>query len=224
MRSPLSAWNSCSSSSDTLSAPARHSRSDAKSSAVTSWSRTSAVSAAGIMARTVGRCSRSSGRISPASNVRATTTCAPTENDASAHRNEPMCDIDDPGRNVSASVSSKPSTALATIQPSESRLWVTPFAGPVLPDVKKIAAGSRRSTWASSATGAGIVSDAAARAWDRRRAIPSSATILQQPAGERAGGEVVGPLARAPRCAAGAADLERVVDLAVARSGSSAAW
>ena len=65
-----------------------------------------------------------------------------------------MFDMDEPGRKVSVSVSSKPSTALATIHPSESRLWVTPFAGPVLPDVKKIAAGSLRGVGAS-ATGPG---------------------------------------------------------------------
>ena len=181
-----------------MSAPARHSRNEAKSSAVTSWSRTSAVSAAGIMASTVGRCARSSGRISPASNVRATTTRAPTENDASAHRNEPTCDIDDPGRKVSAAVSSNASAALAHIQPSVSRLWVTPFAGPVLPDVKKIAAGSRhgagveRSTAPGSSTHELLERGAVAQRSLERRSV-------QQSAGERAGGEVVGRAPRGPR-------------------------
>ena len=32
--------------------------------------------------------------------------------------------------------------ALANIQPSEPTVWVTPFAGPVLPEVKKMAAGA----------------------------------------------------------------------------------
>ena len=43
---------------------------------------------------------------------------------------------------MSAGVGSNASAALAHIQPSVSRVWVTPFTGPVLPDVKKIAAGS----------------------------------------------------------------------------------
>ena len=53
-----------------------------------------------------------------------------------------MCDIDEPGRNTSSALSSRASTALAAIQPSVSSVCVTPFAGPVLPDVKKIAAGA----------------------------------------------------------------------------------
>src|SRR5436190_452457 len=59
-----------------------------------------------------------------------------------AQRNEPMWDIDEPGRKTSSDVSSKAAPALAIIQRSESFEWVTPFDGPVLPEVKKIAAAS----------------------------------------------------------------------------------
>ena len=53
-----------------------------------------------------------------------------------------MCDIDEPGRKTSSSVSPNAAAALAIIQRSVPCVWVTPFAGPVLPEVKKIAAGS----------------------------------------------------------------------------------
>ena len=64
---PASAENSASRRSGTLSAPARHTLSDARSSGVTSWSRTRAVRAAGIIASAVGRWARSSGSTSCAS-------------------------------------------------------------------------------------------------------------------------------------------------------------
>ena len=82
--------------------------------------------------------------------MRASTTFVPTENDASVHMNEPMCEIDDAGRKTSSVVSSKPADAVATIQPSVAMLWVTPFAGPVLPEVKKIAAGASSGGFGSS--------------------------------------------------------------------------
>ncbi len=105
---------------------------------------------------------------------------------------------------MSASVSSKPSTALATIQPSESRLWVTPFAGPVLPDVKKMAAGASVGV-GRERDGSGILGGQSCSSVGPSPSDPSSAD-LQQSTGERAGGEVVGPL-RVRHDRAGAADL-----------------
>ena len=52
-----------------------------------------------------------------------------------------MCEADEPGRKTSSGVSSKPATALATIQPNVSCVCVTPFGLPVLPEVKKMNAG-----------------------------------------------------------------------------------
>ena len=52
-----------------------------------------------------------------------------------------MWDIEEPGRKTSSALSSKAAAALAIIQRSDSWVWVTPLAGPVLPEVKKIAAG-----------------------------------------------------------------------------------
>ncbi len=109
--------------------------------AADSWSWIRAESAAGIIARIVGCCSRSNGSSSWASVLRATTTRPPTESMASVQRNEPMCDIEEPGRKTSSGSSSKAAAALAIIQRRVSRVWVTPLAGPVLPEVKKIAAG-----------------------------------------------------------------------------------
>ncbi len=68
-----------------------------------------------------------------------------------------MCDIDDPGRNTSSSVSSSAPIALADIQPSVSSVCVTPLAGPVLPEVKKIAAGAVRSGGSRSRCAAAVV-------------------------------------------------------------------
>ena len=109
-----------------------------------------------------------------------------------------MCDIDDPGRNVSAAVSSNASAALAHIQPSVSRLWVTPFAGPVLPDVKKIAAGSDGAT-SGSGHRAGLV---ATQLLERRTVTDATFERddpVRQLGRERAGGEVVGRARRGPR-------------------------
>ncbi len=75
---PLSALNSRSSSADTQSPAARHSRSDAKSACEAPWSRVSANSAEGSIESTVGVLPRSSGSSSSPSNVRATTAVAPT--------------------------------------------------------------------------------------------------------------------------------------------------
>jgi hypothetical protein len=57
---------------------------------------------------------------------------------------------------TSLGVRSKAMTALAKIQPSEPRVWVTPLAGPVEPEVKKIAAGALGSG-AGSATSFGSI-------------------------------------------------------------------
>ena len=51
-------------------------------------------------------------------------------------------------------MSSNAAAALAHIQPTVSRLWVTPLAGPVLPEVKKITAGSAASASTGSTGGA----------------------------------------------------------------------
>ena len=138
-------------------------RRQAKSPGRRSWSRTRPSSAAGSIAITLGRCSRSSGSSSWLSVVRATTTRPPTESVLSAQRKEPTCDIEEPGRKASASSSSKAAAALAIIQRSDSRVWVTPLAGPVLPEVKKIAAGSLGSGGGSS--GSGSCSSRAAKPW-----------------------------------------------------------
>jgi hypothetical protein len=57
---PAAAANSLSSSVEALSDAERHTRSEAKWSGCRSWSRTSAISAAGSMESTVGWCSRNS--------------------------------------------------------------------------------------------------------------------------------------------------------------------
>ena len=77
-----------------------------------------------------------------ASVLRATTTSAADRERRSAPRGRSRCATSRSraGRRRSAS-SSKAAAALAIIQRSDSRVWVTPFAGPVLPEVKKIAAG-----------------------------------------------------------------------------------
>ena len=54
----------------------------------------------------------------------------------------PMWEIDEPGSMTSSGVSSKAAAQVAKIAASEPWVWVTPLAGPVLPEVKKIAAGS----------------------------------------------------------------------------------
>ena len=73
--------------------------------------------------------------------------------------NEPTCDIDDPARKASAAVSSSAAAALAHIHPRVSRLCVTPLDGPVLPEVKKIAAGADGSGAGDGARGAAARSD-----------------------------------------------------------------
>ena len=54
----------------------------------------------------------------------------------------PICAQDEAGNATSAGRSLNDLIALANIQPSEPTVWVTPFAGPVLPEVKKMAAGA----------------------------------------------------------------------------------
>ncbi len=60
----------------------------------------------------------------------------------------PRCEHEDPASTLSFGVSSKACAALASIQPSEPNVCVTPLAGPVLPEVKKIAAERPRPAWA----------------------------------------------------------------------------
>jgi hypothetical protein len=56
--------------------------------------------------------------------------------------NPPRWEQDDAGSMTSAGVKAYPLATLANIQPSEAKLCVTPFAGPVEPEVKKMAAGA----------------------------------------------------------------------------------
>ena len=88
------------------------------------------------MRRTDGRVLRKSGNSSVPSNVRATSTRAPAAKPASDISEAPICDAEQPGRNMSPGVSSNPAIALATIQPNDSCVCVTPFGLPVLPEVK----------------------------------------------------------------------------------------
>src|SRR4051794_32938148 len=94
------------------------------------------------MHRTEGRVPRNSGSNSVPSNVRATSTRAPAAKPASDISEAPICDAEQPGKKVSLVVSSKPATTLATIQPNDSWVCVTPFGFPVLPEVKKINTGA----------------------------------------------------------------------------------
>jgi len=103
--------------------------------------------------------------------VRATTTRPPTESMLSAQRKEPIWDIEEPGRKASSGSSSKAAAALAIIQRSDSRVWVTPLAGPVLPEVKKIAAGAAGS--AGRPRGSGSPRSSPSKSW---RQTASSAT------------------------------------------------
>jgi hypothetical protein len=71
-----------------------------------------------------------------------------------------MCAIDDAGSTTSPRTNSSAAAALAHIHRIVSYECVTPFAGPVLPDVKKMTAGS--DGWAvssSTAEGAPAASD-----------------------------------------------------------------
>ena len=222
MRNPTRSENSRSSSSDTLSAPGpaqaattrsrpawRRGRGRARSAPPGSWR------------------GRSVGARAAAAGSHPRRTCArprparPTENDASAQRNEPMCDIDEPGRNTSSGVSSNASAALAHIQPSVSRLCVTPLAGPGAPrreeDRRRVGGrGRRRSRRARFRRG---------QLLERRRVAdrPSSVIIAErQRAGELARGEVVGPFGVRDDRAARRSPRARGRSPA-ARSGSSTA-
>src|SRR5215210_3908542 len=118
------------------------------------------------MAITVGRWARSSGSSAGASVLRATTTRTPADSAPKVHMKEPTCDIDEPGRSASAGVSSRAAATAAHIQARVSNEWVTPLAGPVLPDVKKITAG------AAGSIGAGAPGGAAARSSNRGPLAP----------------------------------------------------
>ncbi len=203
-----------SSSVETASLPERQIRRQERSAGSRSWSWIRAESAAGIIASTVGRCSRRSGSSSWLSKVRATTTRPPTLSVLSAQRNEPMCDIDEPGRNRSSAVRPNAARALAIIQRSDSWVWVTPFAGPVEPEVKKMAAGS-------PGLGAGRRGRRpVARRLDqvlepRQLVVLGRVGDVPREAGhELARGEILGPLGVGDD-PDGAADREGVVDLAV---------
>ena len=54
----------------------------------------------------------------------------------------PIWAHDEPGSTTSLGSISRACAALANIQPKVPRVWVTPFAGPVEPEVKKVAAGT----------------------------------------------------------------------------------
>ena len=179
MGKPAAAANSASSSVETLSEPDRTTRSEEKSPGCRSWSWISAQSAAGIMAITVGWWSRSSGKISWASVVRATTTRPPTERAESAHRKEPRWDIEEAGRKTSVEFSSKAAAALAIIQRSDSRVCVTPFAGPVDPEVKKMAAGM----WGSKSgpPASGSAANRSSKWWFQPASVSSSACSAAAP-------------------------------------------
>jgi hypothetical protein len=74
-----------------------------------------------------------------------------------------MWDIEEPGRKTSSALRSKAGPALAIIHLSVSRVWVTPFAGPVLPEVKKITAGASGSR--STAAGTGSLPSSSPKSW-----------------------------------------------------------
>jgi hypothetical protein len=67
-------------------------------------------------------------------------------------------------------VSSNADAALAIIHRSDSRVWVTPFAGPVLPEVKKITAGLEGDGGSSEPRGA--ASRSASRLWGESKIVP----------------------------------------------------
>src|SRR5262245_1950317 len=94
------------------------------------------------MHKTVGRVLRISGNNSVPSKVRATSTREPAASPAKDKSDAPICEAELPGKKMSVGVSSSPLMALATIQPNDLRVCVTPFGLPVLPDVKKINTGA----------------------------------------------------------------------------------
>ena len=127
-----------------------------------------------------------------------------------------MCDIDEPGRKTSSASARRRRAALAIIQRSVSWVWVTPLAGPVLPEVKKIAAGSsgRRGGGQRLGRRSGRERRSSSRAPVPRPPAPAYQIVPSgEAAGERALGDVLGALDVGDE-RRGAADLERVVDLA----------
>ena len=108
----------------------------------------------------VGRVVRKRGPISSWSKPLATTTRAPAERAENENPNPPMWEHDEPGSKTSCGVNSNAKAALANIQPSDSRVWVTPFAGPVEPEVKKMATGSSGPGSGSVIAGASALSSA----------------------------------------------------------------
>ena len=121
--------------------------------------------------------------------------------------------------------SSNAAAALAIIQRRVSRVWVTPLAGPVLPEVKKITAGisgssgvsAGRAGSESSERGEVVAQPPSAAAGSslpaaaaRRRGRRSSRA--RRPPASSLGGDVLGPLDVGEQDA-GAAHLQRVIDL-----------
>ena len=83
-----------------------------------------------------------------------------------------MWDIDEPGRNTSSAGRARTRRRRwRSSSAASSRVWVTPFAGPVLPEVKKIAAGSA----GSSAGGSNAAAARSRRAARRCAAAPRRA-------------------------------------------------
>jgi hypothetical protein len=107
----------------------------------------------------VGRSSRNSGKISSPSKVRAMTTLPPAANVIMDRWWPPTCDADPPGIMMSSELIRQLLAALAMIQPSVPKLWQTPFGFPVLPDVKKMIAGSSGFGGARSRVGSPSVND-----------------------------------------------------------------
>src|SRR5262249_4411509 len=73
------------------------------------------------------------------------TTRAPAAKAGNEKPIAPRCENDEPGRTTSLAVYPRPLAVLASIQAKVSKVWVTPLAGPVLPEVNKMKAGRARS-------------------------------------------------------------------------------
>jgi len=71
-----------------------------------------------------------------------------------------MWEHEDPGSKMSCGDNSNAKAALANIQPSDARVWVTPLAGPVEPEVKKMATGASGPGSGSVTAGAAILTSA----------------------------------------------------------------
>ena len=100
--------------------------------------------------------------------------------------------------NVSPAASSNADAALAIIHRSDSRVCVTPFAGPVLPEVKKITAGLDTGGAGSPFSGS---SPAAKRTQVRFDGVAAGSFLIsigdhltRTPVDPAAGGQILGPL------------------------------